>query len=186
LREALLNALIHKDYSSGNPVQVSVYEDNIIFWNAGKLPEQLTLDMLQTKHPSILFNPLIASTFFRAGFIEAWGRGIEKINNECELANVPLPKINFEFGGMMLKFYVAKNNKSVARTAKRTKRNLEETSEKILKLIHKNSSITIHEMVNIIGVSQRSIERNLKKLQIENKLKRIGADIGGYWELNEI
>jgi predicted HTH transcriptional regulator len=41
-------------------------------------------------------------------------------------------------------------------------------------------------MVNIIGVSQRSIERNLKKLQIENKLKRIGADIGGYWELNEI
>jgi predicted HTH transcriptional regulator len=87
---------------------------------------------------------------------------------------------------MMLKFYVAKNNKSVARTAKRTKRNLEETSEKILKLIHKNSSITIHEMVNIIGVSQRSIERNLKKLQIENKLKRIGADIGGYWELNEI
>jgi len=47
LREALLNAVVHKDYSSGNPVQISVYEDKIIFWNAGRLPDELSLELLQ-------------------------------------------------------------------------------------------------------------------------------------------
>ena len=83
LREALLNAVIHKDYSSGNPIQISVYENKIMFWNSGQLPVNFTIDTLFKKHPSIPYNPLIASAFFRAGYIEAWGRGIEKITNEC-------------------------------------------------------------------------------------------------------
>ncbi len=61
----------------------------------------------------------------------------------------------------------------------------EKTSEKIMKLIKKNSQITIFEMVEKIGVSQRSIERNLKKLQSENRLMRIGADKGGSWKVLE-
>lgn len=72
--------VVHKDYASGTPVQISVYENKIVIWNPGRLPEELTLDLLQKKHPSISYNPLIAAAFFRAGYIEAWGRGIEKIN----------------------------------------------------------------------------------------------------------
>jgi ATP-dependent DNA helicase RecG len=76
LREALLNAVVHKDYSSGIPIQISVYEDRIVFWNAGVLPENWTLKRFLGKHPSQPFNPLIANAFFRAGYIESWGRGI--------------------------------------------------------------------------------------------------------------
>ncbi len=83
LREAILNAIIHKDYSSGIPIQISVYEDKIVIWNPGVLPERWTLDSLIEKHPSHPFNPLLASAFFRAGYIESWGRGIEKIAHEC-------------------------------------------------------------------------------------------------------
>jgi ATP-dependent DNA helicase RecG len=87
LREALLNAIAHKDYGSGNPIQIKVYEDRINFWNAGQLPDSLTVDSLMTDHPSIPFNPDIATAFFRAGLIEAWGRGTLKIIEECGNAN---------------------------------------------------------------------------------------------------
>jgi predicted HTH transcriptional regulator len=86
LREALLNAIAHKDYGSGNPIQIKVYEDRINFWNAGQLPDSLTVDSLMTDHPSIPFNPDIATAFFRAGLIEAWGRGTLKIIEECRNA----------------------------------------------------------------------------------------------------
>jgi len=71
LREALLNAIAHKDYSSGSPIQVSVYEDKIMFWNDGQLPENWTIDKLLKKHPSQPYNPDIANIFFRAGLIES-------------------------------------------------------------------------------------------------------------------
>jgi len=57
------------------------------------------------------------------------------------------------------------------------------TSEKILALIRENKEITIPERAELIGVTDRSIERNIKKLQEENKLKRIGPAKGGYWEI---
>lgn len=82
LREALLNAVMHKDYSSGIPIQISVYAHQIVFWNTGQLPERWTLEKLMGKHPSHPFNPLLASAFFRAGYVESWGRGIEKMRRE--------------------------------------------------------------------------------------------------------
>jgi len=58
-----------------------------------------------------------------------------------------------------------------------------DTSEKILELITTNKYITIIELSENIGVSSRSIERNIKKLQEENRLKCVGADKGGHWEI---
>ena len=71
VREALLNAVSHKDYSEGVPIQISVYQDKIIFWNEGKLPDNWTIEKLLTKHPSKPFNPDIANALFRSGYI-AW------------------------------------------------------------------------------------------------------------------
>ncbi len=84
IREALLNAIAHKDYSSGIPIQISVYRNKIIFWNEGQLPENWTVDRLTRKHPSKPFNPDIANALFRAGYIESWGRGTIKIINACK------------------------------------------------------------------------------------------------------
>jgi Fic family protein len=59
----------------------------------------------------------------------------------------------------------------------------EKTSEKIVAALIRNSSITIAELAKSVGVTPRSIERNLQKLQEAGRLRRVGADKGGYWEV---
>lgn len=79
-REILLNAIVHKDYSSCNPIQISVYDDKIYIWNDGEMPPNLdSTDKLFMKHSSKPYNPKLANIFFKSGMIEAWGRGFEKI-----------------------------------------------------------------------------------------------------------
>jgi ATP-dependent DNA helicase RecG len=99
LREALLNAVVHKDYGSGIPIQISVYEDRMVFWNPGMLPEHWTVERLLGKHPSRPFNPLLANAFFRAGYIESWGRGIEKIKRACQEHGIAAPEFDFGMAG---------------------------------------------------------------------------------------
>jgi ATP-dependent DNA helicase RecG len=71
VREALLNAVSHKDYAGFVPIQISVYNDKMMIWNYGRLPENWTIDKLKTKHPSNPYNPDIANAFFRSGYIES-------------------------------------------------------------------------------------------------------------------
>jgi ATP-dependent DNA helicase RecG len=94
IREALLNAITHKDYSISSPIQISVYNDKLIFWNPGQFPDDWTIDNLLIKHPSIPFNPDIANTLFRSGYIESWGRGTLKILEQCRGSKLPEPLIN--------------------------------------------------------------------------------------------
>jgi ATP-dependent DNA helicase RecG len=67
-----------QDYT-GVAIQLSVYNDKLILWNEGILPEGWNIKRLREKHPSKPTNKNIAATFFKAGFIEAWRRGIAKI-----------------------------------------------------------------------------------------------------------
>jgi ATP-dependent DNA helicase RecG len=180
LREALLNAVVHKDYSSGNPVQISVYEDKIIFWNAGRLPDELSLELLQKKHPSIPYNPLVASAFFRAGYIEAWGRGIEKINNECKMAGVPAPEINYEFAGLMITFQarIGETGKISPETTPKTRgKTSGKTPDAILFLLDENPFLSIPEIAERINKSESAVERAIRKLREEGHLKRFGPAI---------
>ena len=94
LHKALLNAITHKDYTGCVPIQISVYADKIMMWNEGQLPETWTVKNLFTKHSSRPANPGIANAFFRSGYVEAWGRGIEKITGQCVAAGLPEPVFN--------------------------------------------------------------------------------------------
>ncbi|HDZ85226.1 MAG TPA: transcriptional regulator [Candidatus Moranbacteria bacterium] len=104
LREALLNAIAHKDYSSGIPIQISVYNDKIMFWNDGQLPENWTVENLIKKHSSKPYNPDIANAFFRTGYIESWGRGTIKIIEKCKEAGLPNPKFYYESSDFWIVF----------------------------------------------------------------------------------
>ena len=102
-REILLNAVVHKDYSSCNPIQISVYEDKIYIWNDGEMPPNLdSTDKLFMKHSSKPYNPKLANIFFKSGMIEAWGRGFEKIKEACELYEGPLPEYEINEAGIMV------------------------------------------------------------------------------------
>ncbi len=178
LREAILNAIVHKDYTSGNPVQISVYNNKIIIWNAGELPDKWTVEHLKRKHPSIPFNPDVANAFFRAGMIEAWGRGTVKIINDCKRAKIPVPSFRYDMSGFIIEFEYEPAN---ARKVKLSR--LMSTEEKILTLIAQNENITIARLVSEINVSNITVKRILKKLQIENQLERSGSDKKGVWKI---
>ena len=93
-REIILNAINHKLYESGNPIQISVYEDRIVVFNQGHWPEDIDPDnVYTTKHSSYPHNPSLSRTFFNAGEIEAYGGGFARIRMECDRHDAPYPEL---------------------------------------------------------------------------------------------
>jgi ATP-dependent DNA helicase RecG len=192
IREAVINAVIHKDYGCGIPIQISVYDDQFYIWNQGQLPDDWTVEKLFDKHPSQPYNPDIANTFFRAGYIESWGRGMKKIIDECTKAGLPEPAFDYDANGLMVEFKgkpVAMSEEMAGEmeeaSVKASVKMSVKTSVKILEQMKANPKITMPELASILGVTKRSIERNIQKLQKENLLKRLGADKGGKWQVVE-
>ena len=112
LREAVVNAIAHKDYSSGNPIQIRVFPNRLEIYNQGRIPVEWSLERFLGKHNSLPANPDIANTFYRAGFIESWGRGIELILSQCEAHGIPRPTFNIGFDGLEV-WFVAKQEEDV-------------------------------------------------------------------------
>ena len=100
IREALANALCHREYETTSSVQVRIFDDRIEFWNPGKLPEGWTVETLKQVHESIPRNPAIAKQFFWVKYIEEVGTGTNKIIEWCTDWGLPEPE--FEFTGTSL------------------------------------------------------------------------------------
>lgn len=160
VREALYNAIAHKDYSSGIPIQISVYPNKMIFWNEGQLPENWTVEKLTQKHPSKPHNPDIANTFFRAGYIESWGRGTIKIINACKAHKIAPPvfsNIPPEFQVELIKY----TDKGL------TELGLKEELRKIILHIQETGSISNSEVQSVCDVSKATATRYLGELEAE-------------------
>ncbi len=97
--EAVLNALIKKDYGSGTPIRIHTQQDRLPIRNSGPLPLSWTARTLLEPH-----NPDIASTLFWAGLIEAWGHGYERIVDACREAGTPEPAVEYDGNGVWLKW----------------------------------------------------------------------------------
>jgi len=179
LREALFNAIIHKDYSAGIPIQISVYEDRLYIWNAGQLPQNWTVENLLIKHPSIPYNPLIANTFFRLGFIESWGRGFVKINEECMRTGNPLPILNYDFSGLMIEFKAVEMSVEVAVEV------AVETPVLILRTLNSNPKTTLAEVAKKLDKPLRTVERTVSQLTNDGYLEHVGPKKGGYWRIKK-
>lgn len=194
LREAILNALCHKQYQSGVPVQISVYEDKLYIANCGCLPENWSLENLMSKHASVPYNPSLAHVFYLAGFIESWGRGIEKICAACKNDGAPLPTYTVNPGDIMIQFTAA--NDRIVRSGTRQMidgvtekvtdkviENLDEKSLKILQLLVEDPGYKYAELARKLSVSEKTIFMHLKKLQNVGAVERVGSARKGYWKV---
>lgn len=163
-----------------------VWDDYVEIWNEGELPMGLTPELLLKKHSSHPRNKNIAYAFFKAGFIESWGRGYEKIRKGFESAGLPMPKIETVEGGVRVTFK-RKNVGNSAQTLPELRPNSAQTlPEQILQLIQENPMITKGELAKRIGRGERTIQDYLHKLKAENRIRRIGsATFGGHWEITE-
>ena len=188
--EALLNALCHKQYQSGVPIQISVYEDKLYIANCGCLPENWTLENLMSKHASSPYNPNIAHVFYLAGFIESWGRGIEKICSACEKDGVPQPEYTINPGDIMIKFSAPEDRVIRSVTGRVTEKvtdkvtdTLDETSLKILNLLAVDPAYTTTFLAENLSLSRKTVSLRLKMLKENGLIERIGSDRKGYWKL---
>ena len=92
LREAVTNALVHRDYSyDGGSMDIAAYYDRLNISNSGALPQGVKLNELSKEHRSVLRNPRIANVFYLCGNIEKWGRGTLDMIQDCKAAGNPAP-----------------------------------------------------------------------------------------------
>lgn len=182
---ALLNALCHKQYQAGVPIQISVYEDRLYIANCGCLPENWTLENLMRKHASSPYNPNIAHVFYLAGFIESWGRGIEKICSACEKDGVPQPVYTINPGDIMIKFTAPEDR--VIRFGKVTDRVIDKVTNEeraLLSLLAEDPGYTMPQLSEKMGISRKTVAQRIKQLKEKGAIERIGSDRKGYWKIN--
>ncbi|MCW3804805.1 ATP-binding protein [Plebeiibacterium marinum] len=170
VREAILNALAHKDYSMGVPIQISVYEDKLMIWNYGQLPEDWTVENLMQKHSSIPYNPDIANAFFRAGHVESWGRGTIKIIEQC--AEHGLQKPEFENNGKDF-WVVFRKDIYNEKTLKQLGINERQINAVLYAKEHGAVTNSIYQEINTIGKTVATSELN--KIVEKGLLKQAGS-----------
>jgi ATP-dependent DNA helicase RecG len=178
IREALLNAIAHKDYSGGVPIQISVYNDKLMIWNEGQLPENWTVKNLLEKHASRPYNPDIANALFRSGYIESWGRGTIKIINECKKAGIPEPVFTYDSSDISVEF-----RKDIYNEKHLQSLNLNERQVKAVLYLKTKGRLTNKEYQEINNTTDRTALRDLETLVDLNIIKRLGEKKGAYYEL---
>jgi len=94
LREALANAVCHRDYATGVATTIRVYDKRLEVWNPGTLPSDLPPEALFREHTSHSRNRLMAECFFNTGIIERWGTGTLRIATALEEQEQPPPEFD--------------------------------------------------------------------------------------------
>lgn len=191
MREALLNALCHKKYESGVPIQISVYENKMYIANHGCLPDKWTLENLMSKHASSPYNPNLANVFYLAGFIESWGRGIEKICSSCKKNGIPQPIYSIQPSDIMIEFIAPDDwgissvtDRVTNKVTNKVTNNLDEKTSLVLSLLSEDPAYTSTAIAEKLSLSRKTISQRLKELKEKGIIKRSGSNRNGYWIIN--
>jgi len=158
LREAILNSIIHKDYSS-TWIFLRIYDDRLEIWNPGELPNELTIEKLKTNHSSYPRNPNIAGVFFLAGYIESWGRGTNRIIEALIESGLPEPIIEEDMKGLRITFLKDIYTEDYLKTI-----DLSERQIKAILYIKQYGKITNTDYQTLNETSHRTAARDLQEL----------------------
>jgi len=170
LREAVINAIVHRDYRIPANIQLEIYDDRIEIWSPGKLPPGITVeDLYKKEHQSVVRNQLIAQVFYDIGFIERYGSGTTKIIELCKEHGLPLPEFKEIFNGFLVIF-----RKDVYTEGYLRNLGLNERQIKAVFYVKEKGRITNKEYRKLNGVSQRTATRDLTKLVSIGIFEQIG------------
>jgi ATP-dependent DNA helicase RecG len=170
-REAIANAICHRDYASGgSSIGVAIYDDRLEVTSSGTLHFGFTPQALFEPHKSRPWNPLIASVFYRRGIIETWGQGTLKMAAWSEEAGLPKPEILEIPGAVMVRFRGKTTGK---------------TPLAVLHLLAEDPSLTVPQLAARLKKSELTIHRAIRSLRESGRLQRVGPDKGGQWKVIE-
>jgi ATP-dependent DNA helicase RecG len=183
------------------PIQIRIYEHKLMLWNPATLPEGWTEENLLAPHASWPFNPDIANVFFRAGEIEAWGRGIERIFAACREAETPAPRLRFDGSGLWTEFTFSdeylqlmsgSNQEARGKTPPETRvktkvktrvKTRVKTADRLLELLREQPALSLSAAASALGKSVAAIELVAKNLRADGRLRHVGPKKGGHWEV---
>ena len=173
IREAILNSMIHRDYTSPAAISLRVYDPTVSIWNDGEL-EKLSIADLYQEHDSYQRNPLIADIFYRAGYIEAWGRGTLMIIEETTKNGLSKPTFQSRQGGFEVIF---QRNTTQLSDKKIDVPNLKLSlrQQKAIEYIRQQGNISNKIYQELNNVSKPTATRDLKKLVLLGIIEMTGT-----------
>lgn len=197
LRELLINALTHRDWSRFVDVDITGYRDRLEIISPGALPNSMTVEKMLAGQRSAR-NHIIVEVLRDYGYVDARGMGVRTkvipalkaggvqalFDAADDYVKVVVGKVSGKTPESVAKVSVKAAQIADRSSVKATIR-VGKTSGKILTAIRDKAKITIPELADLVGVTQRSVERHLRKLQQEGVLKRVGGRKHGYWEVAE-
>jgi len=207
VREMIFNALVHRNYS-GAATQIRIHDNYISTWNDGGLPEGISEQDLWKTHQSKPRNPFIADVCFKAGYIDTWGRGTLKIIESCIENKLPDPVLKEEQGGFICQLFkselTTKDQSDLKINLKTQQDEIIETirdkygintgeirdkygikSIEIIVLLNNQTGITLSTVAAELQISLSTVEKTIRKLSMDNIIKRIGSRKSGYWKINK-
>lgn len=182
VREAVYNAIAHNCYMFGTPIQIRIEKNAIIVSNRCVLPEGWTIETLLAPHESVPYNPDIANVFYKAGYIETWGRGIQKIYDACIELGAGKPK--YELIGNGLRVHLPALKRLLVDDNIQENYQSANLAERILVLIAADPAISQKALSQQLGISVRSLQRILNELKEYGKIRRVGGKRFGKWVIN--
>lgn len=193
VREMIVNAICHRDYLDSGCIQIALYDDRLEVTSPGGLYKDLTLEEALSGR-SMIRNRAITNAFAQMGLIEAWGTGIKRIKDEAQEYNLPKPA--FEASENMFRVNLYRSSSPMAsENASEKHRNsigtasvkndvvLSAVQKEILASLNEEQRLSAAELSQIIGIAQRNIEANIRKLKDLGFLVRHGSPKNGYWEV---
>jgi predicted HTH transcriptional regulator len=200
IREAIVNAVAHRDYTSNGSVQVMVFADRVEIWNPGSLPPSLSLAQLRQPHGSIPANPLLAEPLYLTQYIERLGTGTGDMIRRCREAGLSEPVFALEDGfriSLGRPPTSALTQETTQEATETTQETTEEatqersaspllagkTREHILSLMRQQPTITTRELAEALQLSVDGISYHLKKLRAEGRIQHRGPTKSGWWEV---
>jgi len=195
--EAIVNALVHRSYNNNGSVQVMLFRDRLEVWSPGCMPQGITPEKLRIKHKSVPVNPVLATPVYLAGYIEHLGTGTLDIIKKCKEKGLRTPIFEMDEDVVITiwrkniyqKDYVAQN--ITVDVAQNVAQNVAQSSTEkrlaeVLTLVSTMKHITQKEIAERLGVTRRTINRDLDLLRASYRIEWIGSPKTGYWEVEKI
>lgn len=184
IREAIVNAVTHRNYMDNSCVQVCIYDDRVEITSPGMLFGGLTIEMMM-RGSSKIRNTGIAEIFSRMHIVEGWGTGVQRMLDGCKEYSIQPPKFTEIGDCFRVEFFRKKTNVqenvhvNVQENKKMTKK------EWVFELITERNDISNKEIAEKLNCSPKTVYRYIKELKSDGIIERVGSDKQGYWKINK-
>ncbi len=180
VKEAIVNAVCHRDYTSNASVQVMLFRNRLEIWNPGVLPYGLTVQKLHGPHKSLPANPLLADPMYWNGYIEKVGTGTEDIINKCRDYGLKTPEFYQEedFRVVIWRVVESKNDPNSIQSDPNSIQDDPKEMKELIRLIKCDASISRAKLSKQLGLSERQVRKIIDRLRAEGRLVRKGGTTG--------